>query len=50
MSPETKVIGVEPEGAASLTAARKAGKPVKLSEISRFCNGSAVNQVPFLKN
>jgi threonine dehydratase len=28
LSPDTKVIGVEPDGAASLTAARKEGKPV----------------------
>lgn len=45
MSPETKIIGVEPEGAASMSKAITTGKPVRLNEISRFVDGAAVQQV-----
>lgn len=45
MSPDTKIIGVEPEGAASMSKALESGKPVHLNEISRFVDGAAVQQV-----
>lgn len=41
-SPGTAVIGVEPEGAPSLTAALYAGRPVTLDAIERFVDGAAV--------
>jgi threonine dehydratase len=41
-SPNTKIIGVEPEGAPSMLAALKAGKPVTLENIDRFVDGAAV--------
>ena len=41
-SPKTKIIGVEPEGAPSMTEAFKAGKPVTLTEIDRFVDGASV--------
>jgi threonine dehydratase len=44
-SPKTKIIGVEPEGAPSMTEAIKAGHPVKLENIDRFVDGAAVKQV-----
>ncbi|RYY65256.1 MAG: threonine ammonia-lyase, partial [Chitinophagaceae bacterium] len=44
-SPKTKIIGVEPEGAPSMTEALKAGKPVLLSNIDRFVDGAAVKRV-----
>ncbi|SFW51212.1 threonine ammonia-lyase IlvA [Chitinophaga sancti] len=44
-SPHTKVIGVEPSGAASMTAALKKGEPVTLDEIERFVDGAAVKRV-----
>ena len=44
-SPATKIVGVEPEGAASMTAALKAGKPVELDSIDRFVDGAAVKRV-----
>ncbi|MEO5599838.1 MAG: threonine ammonia-lyase IlvA [Cyclobacteriaceae bacterium] len=44
-SPETKVIGVEPSGAPSMTEALKAGKPVKLEKIQRFVDGASVQKV-----
>jgi threonine dehydratase len=44
-SPETKVIGVEPLGAPSMTEALKAGKPVVLEKINRFVDGAAVKKV-----
>ncbi|MCX7552766.1 threonine ammonia-lyase IlvA [Marinicella sp. S1101] len=44
-APHTKVIGVEPEGAASMTAALQARHHVKLPQISRFVDGAAVQQV-----
>lgn len=45
LSPETKIIGVEPKGAPSFKQARAAGKPVFLSEIDRFVDGAAVQQM-----
>ena len=44
-SPETKIIGLEPEGAPSMFEAMKAGQPVQLESIDRFVDGAAVKQV-----
>ncbi|MCL4161930.1 UNVERIFIED_CONTAM: hypothetical protein GTU68_063183, partial [Idotea baltica] len=44
-SPQTQVIGVEPEGAASMAAALQAGHNTKLKQINRFVDGAAVQQV-----
>lgn len=43
--PSTKVIGVEPKGAASMQAAFEEDQPVKLAEIDKFVDGAAVQQV-----
>ncbi len=48
--PDTKVIGVEPAGAASMQAAFDAGHPVALEAIDTFVDGAAVRKagdVPF---
>jgi threonine dehydratase len=45
LRPQTRIIGVEPEGAPSMTAARKAGAPVTLDTIDRFVDGAAVKRV-----
>ena len=44
-SPQTKVIGVEPVGAAAMDAALKAGKVVTLEKIDTFVDGAAVKTV-----
>jgi threonine dehydratase len=44
-SPKTKIIGLEPEGAPSMTEALKAGHPVYLDNIDRFVDGAAVKKV-----
>ena len=44
-SPNTKIIGLEPEGAPSMKAALKAGHPVVLDEIERFVDGASVKRV-----
>ena len=44
-SPKTKLIGLEPEGAPSMTEALKAGHPVTLDNIDRFVDGAAVKKV-----
>lgn len=44
-SPKTKIIGVEPEGAPSMSAALKAGHPVTLDSIDRFVDGAAVKRI-----
>jgi threonine dehydratase len=44
-SPQTKIIGVEPEGAPSMKAALEAGHPVTLESIDRFVDGAAVKRV-----
>lgn len=44
-SPNTKIIGLEPEGAPSMQAALKAGHPVTLESIDRFVDGAAVKRV-----
>lgn len=41
----TRVIGIEPTGAASLTAAQRAGGPVTLESIDRFADGTAVRRI-----
>ena len=44
-SPNTKIIGLEPEGAPSMLAALKAGHPVTLDNIDRFVDGAAVKRI-----
>jgi len=44
-SPQTKIIGLEPEGAPSMKEALKAGHPITLSDIDRFVDGAAVKRV-----
>ncbi len=44
-SPQTKIIGVEPEGAPSMYEALKAGHPVTLDSIERFVDGAAVKRI-----
>ncbi|MCW3088324.1 MAG: ilvA [Sediminibacterium sp.] len=44
-SPKTKIIGLEPEGAASMFAALQAGHPVALENIERFVDGASVKRV-----
>lgn len=41
----TRLVGVEPEGAASMAAALAAGRPVDLEEVSPFVDGAAVRRV-----
>ena len=43
-SPATKIIGVEPEGAPSMTAAFKAGHPVTVNNIDHFVDGASVSR------
>lgn len=45
ISPETKIIGVEPAGAASMRASIEAGHVVRLDKIDKFVDGAAVKQV-----
>ena len=42
MSPDTKIIGVEPGGAPCMKAAIENGSPVKLEHIDKFVDGAAV--------
>ncbi len=44
-NPKIRVIGVEPEGAASLTAALEAAQPVKLPSANTIADGTAVLEV-----
>ncbi len=44
-SPATTLIGVEPEGAPSMTEALRTGRPVTLPQIDRFVDGAAVKRV-----
>lgn len=44
MSPDTKVIGVEPAGAASMKASLEAGKILTLGDIDKFVDGAAVKR------
>ena len=41
----TRVFGVEPAGAASMTAALEAGTPVRLADLDGFVDGAAVRTV-----
>ncbi len=43
--PGTRVVGVEPAGAASMTAALEAGQPVQLADVDPFVDGAAVGIV-----
>ena len=45
ISPDTRIIGVEPEGAPSMTEAFRAGHPVTLETINAFTDGAAVQRV-----
>ncbi|MDG1373725.1 MAG: threonine ammonia-lyase IlvA [Flavobacteriaceae bacterium] len=44
-SPNTKIIGVEPEGAPSMKTAFQKGKVVELESIDNFVDGAAVKRV-----
>ncbi|MEJ7739928.1 MAG: threonine ammonia-lyase [Chitinophagaceae bacterium] len=44
-SPNTRIIGLEPEGAPAMYQSLKAGKPVTLECIDRFVDGAAVKRV-----
>ena len=43
--PAVRVVGVEPEGAASMAAAQSAGGPVDLAVLDTFVDGAAVRRV-----
>ena len=45
LNPSIKVVGVEPIGAASMSAALEAGKPVKLDSADTIADGTAVKTV-----
>lgn len=45
ISPNTKIIGVEPLGAAAMYESLKQGKVVRLENIEKFVDGAAVQQV-----
>ncbi|PHR23132.1 MAG: threonine dehydratase [Fluviicola sp.] len=45
LSPNTKVIGVEPEGAPSMSTSIKNGFNTKIDAISKFVDGAAVQKV-----
>lgn len=45
LSPETKVVGVEPSGAPSMTTALKEKQPIEVKDIDRFVDGAAVKKV-----
>ena len=45
LSPDTKIIGIEPLGAASMKASIDKGEVVKLDKIDKFIDGAAVQQV-----
>jgi threonine dehydratase len=45
LSPHTKIIGVEPSGAPSMTKSLEAGKVIELQEIDKFVDGAAVKKV-----
>jgi len=45
VSPEIRIVGVEPEDAASMHAALAAGAPVTLKEVGTFAEGVAVRRV-----
>lgn len=45
LSPETKIIGVEPEGAPAMMQAIRKGEVVTLDKIDKFVDGAAVKRV-----
>ncbi len=45
LSPETKIIGVEPEGAPSMSTSIKNNKNTELETIEKFIDGAAVKKV-----
>ena len=45
LSPKTKIIGVEPAGAPSMSESIDNGELVKLSQIEKFVDGASVKQV-----
>ncbi len=45
ISPETKIIGLEPEGAPSMLEAIRNDKPITLGAMDRFVDGAAVKRV-----
>lgn len=45
LSPKTRIIGVEPEGAASMSASLEKGKRVELDTIDKFVDGAAVKKI-----
>lgn len=45
LAPEVQVIGVEPQDAACLQAARQAGQPVDLEQVGLFADGVAVRRI-----
>jgi threonine dehydratase len=45
LSPNTKIIGVEPEGAPSMSTSIQKGKVVELKNIENFVDGAAVKKV-----
>lgn len=45
LSPKTKIIGVEPQGAPSMKTAIKNGKNIPLENIDKFVDGASVKQV-----
>ena len=45
ISPKTKIIGVEPEGAAAMYQSLESGEIVRLEKIDPFVDGAAVQQV-----
>ena len=47
LSPNTKVVGVEPEGAASMKISLSKGENVRLEKIDKFVDGAAVQKVGY---
>ncbi|MEB3101907.1 threonine ammonia-lyase IlvA [Ferviditalea candida] len=45
VSPETKIVGVEPSGAPGMKKSIEAGRVITLDEIDKFVDGAAVKQV-----
>lgn len=45
LSPETKLIGIEPKGAPSLTVSLEKGENTTLEEIEKFVDGAAVKRM-----
>ncbi len=44
-SPKTTIVGLEPEGAPSMSKALEKGEPVTLESIDRFVDGAAVKRI-----